>query len=100
MRARKIGKAIGRGVGRAMDQSKFKVPSLAQSPSQRAITKFPGGMTVQHAQRSGGLRFGKSIPSYKKGGMVKKTGLAKLHKGEKVMTKDQVKKSVRKTMGY
>lgn len=31
------------------------------------------------------------MPSYKKGGMVKKTGLAKLHKGEYVMTKAKVK---------
>src|SRR5262245_14839000 len=30
--------------------------------------------------------------SYAKGGMVKRTGMAKVHKGEKVMTKSQVKK--------
>lgn len=33
-----------------------------------------------------------SVPSYKKGGMVKKTGLAKVHKGEKVLTKKQQKR--------
>ena len=29
------------------------------------------------------------VPGYKKGGMVKKTGLALVHKGEKVLTKVQ-----------
>lgn len=34
--------------------------------------------------------FGKTaIPSYKKGGKVKKTGLALVHKGEKVVPKDK-----------
>ena len=32
-------------------------------------------------------------PSYKKGGMVRKTGLAKLHKGEKVLNRKQARKS-------
>lgn len=30
--------------------------------------------------------------SYKKGGKVKKTGIAKVHKGERVLTKKQTKK--------
>jgi hypothetical protein len=34
---------------------------------------------------------GKSIPSYKKGGTVKKTGLALLHKGEHVVPAGKVK---------
>lgn len=34
--------------------------------------------------------------SYKKGGKVKKTGVYKLHKGEKVVTKKAVKKAVKK----
>jgi hypothetical protein len=35
----------------------------------------------------------KSKPgSYKKGGKVKKTGIAKVHKGERVLTKKQTKK--------
>ncbi len=32
------------------------------------------------------------IPGYKRGGKVKKTGLAKVHKGERVLTKKQAKK--------
>lgn len=31
------------------------------------------------------------IPNYAKGGMVEKTGLAKVHKGEMVLTKAQAK---------
>ena len=30
-----------------------------------------------------------SPPSFKRGGMVKKTGMAKVHKGERVLTKRQ-----------
>lgn len=44
----------------------------------------------QEAKRRG-------LPGYKKGGHVKKTGLALVHKGEKVLTKGQAKgKSNRK----
>lgn len=32
------------------------------------------------------------IPSYKKGGRVRKTGLAKLHRGERVLNKRQEKR--------
>ncbi len=49
-----------------------------------------------------------TVGSYKKGGKIKKTGIAKVHKGEVVVPKkivrkktySQVAKSVRKTMGY
>lgn len=37
-----------------------------------------------------------SIPSYKKGGVVKKTGMAKVHKGERVLTKKQARKRMEK----
>ena len=33
----------------------------------------------------------KKVGSYKKGGNIKKTGLAKVHKGERVLTKEQNK---------
>ena len=35
---------------------------------------------------------GKLVGSYKKGGKIKKTGIAKVHKGERVLTKKQTKK--------
>lgn len=37
-----------------------------------------------------------SYIDYHKGGTVKKTGLAKVHKGEKVLTKAQARKAPRK----
>jgi hypothetical protein len=40
------------------------------------------------------------VPSYKKGGMVKKTGLAKLHSGEKVIRKQDVKRTVKAVRKY
>lgn len=39
-------------------------------------------------------------PAYKKGGKVKKTGLAKVHKGEFVLTKDQAKKVKKGKSGW
>ncbi len=35
-------------------------------------------------------------PSYKRGGKVKKTGLAKVHRGERILTKSQQKKCLSK----
>lgn len=43
--------------------------------------------------------FGKLIKGYKKGGKVKKTGLALLHKGEVVLTKEQAENIVAKKFG-
>ncbi len=34
-------------------------------------------------------------PQYKRGGMIKRTGLARLHRGERVLTKSQQKRMVR-----
>lgn len=52
------------------------------------------GMGAEHPQRRvserGGL-MNSMMPSYKRGGKVKKTGPAKLHKGERVLTKRQAK---------
>ncbi len=43
---------------------------------------------------TGLMNVGPATPdTYKKGGIVKKTGLAKVHKGEKVLTKKQAKRS-------
>jgi hypothetical protein len=39
------------------------------------------------------------VGSFKRGGAVKKTGLAKLHKGERVLTKAQAKRYGRKGRG-
>jgi len=37
------------------------------------------------------MNMSQTTPSFKKGGKVNKTGMYKLHKGEKVVTKDEVK---------
>jgi hypothetical protein len=54
--------------------------------------KGPGGSTAAKntaADEMGAETSG--VPSYKKGGKVRKTGLARLHKGERVLTKKQAK---------
>lgn len=37
-------------------------------------------------------QIGANIPSYKKGGKVRRTGLARVHKGERVIPKSKVKR--------
>jgi hypothetical protein len=51
-----------------------------------------GGLAGGLGQAAGGG----ALPSYKKGGKVKKTGVAKLHKGERVLTAKQAKTSTAK----
>lgn len=57
-----------------------------------------GGMASAGVGASGSRRFGMGgggagmMRSFKRGGKVAKTGPAKLHKGEKVLTKRQAKK--------
>ncbi len=43
-------------------------------------------------------REGEKIPNYRKGGKVKKTGLALVHKGERVIPKEKSRKSAAKLM--
>jgi hypothetical protein len=55
--------------------------------------KGPGGSNaakVTAADEMGAETSG--VPSYKKGGKVRKTGLARLHKGERVLNKSQAKR--------
>lgn len=51
----------------------------------------PTTMPTRHARRDEPTA-PSNVDSYKKGGMVKKTGLAYLHKGEMVIPKKDVKK--------
>ena len=51
----------------------------------------PSTATTRHARRDEPTA-PSNVDSYKKGGMVKKTGLAYLHKGEMVIPKKDVKK--------
>ena len=70
------GAAQGIGIGSALKQKR-----------QDATAPTPGNLDPSRVQVMGG-----SFDSYKKGGRVKKTGLAKLHKGERVLTKSQAKR--------
>lgn len=52
-------------------------------------------MSARGRQRSGQLRLElqeKGLKGFKRGGKVKKTGVYRLHKGERVKTKAQAKK--------
>lgn len=53
---------------------------------------FSGGARPEPVRGFGGVSPVNAIPAFKKGGTVKKTGLAKVHKGEKVIPASKVKK--------
>jgi len=55
------------------------------------------GKEISRAVGAKALGAVNAIPSFKKGGKVKKTGLAKLHRGEVVLTAAQAK-SLKKIM--
>ena len=54
--------------------------------------KSEGGSSPMGGGDSGGGFYGSDVTSYHKGGRVRKTGLARLKKGERVLTKGQQKK--------
>ena len=51
-----------------------------------------GGFRPEPVRGFGGASPATAIPAFKKGGTVKKTGLAKVHKGEKIIPASKVKK--------
>lgn len=61
-------------------------PSIRNLVNNVQTTGAAIGNTFRNAV---GGKFGRNIPSYKKGGNVKKTGMAYLHKGERVITKSK-----------
>ena len=63
---------------------------MAMTPISLA-PNFNTGMGPQRQRSARGMPM-ESMPSYKRGGKVKKTGPAKLHKGERVLTKRQAGK--------
>lgn len=78
------------------------VDTLTLGPQRRAAGKWIGDKEDQVKkaasdlyQKIAGPKAGdakKAVPQYKKGGKVKKTGLAVVHKGEKVVPKNKVAK--------
>lgn len=74
-------KKVAGAVGGALGGKKKEPPKEAE--------KDEGLRTWQRVSKV----IGEGIaPSYAKGGKVRKTGMAKLHKGERVMTKSQTKR--------
>lgn len=75
--------------------SKSKRDALYRLNKQNAEKDMSASdLAAQEATRRG-------LPGYKKGGRVKKTGLALVHKGERVLTKSQAKSgSSRKMISY
>ena len=86
-------------------QQNIKNPSWVNAgPNKNQIKPKPSMTTPKPSSK-----MAMSTPSYKKGGKVKKTGMALVHKGEMVVPKRkgkkmpslaQVQASVKKTMGY
>lgn len=63
----------------------------ARSDELRA--KFDESLKISPQRKSSANQSkGGVIPEYRKGGSVRKTGLAKLHKGERVLTVSQAKR--------
>ena len=60
-------------------------------------SKVAAGDKGTMARMRAGIKADSKLKGYKKGGMVKKTGKAKVHKGEMVVPKKKVKK-VKKAM--
>jgi hypothetical protein len=82
-----LGGLAGGLASRAKDKdddkkSPKKKPDFKGSPLGKLASKIKGAMSSKK----------QSVPSYKRGGKVKKTGPAKLHKGEKVIPKRSGKK--------
>jgi hypothetical protein len=64
----------------------------AMSPLYAMISGMSGGGGKKGPKKGGGGG-GPAVPQFKRGGKVKKTGLARVHKGERVLTKKQQKRA-------
>lgn len=82
------------GLAGGLTQSKDKDdPTLKDYVKKWKASKSGGTTNSADSGAVAGLdTSGGGVDSYKKGGKVKKTGLAKLHKGERVLNKKQTKK--------
>ena len=70
------------------DDGKGKKPSLGSRVVKRVKT-YVGGMRKPNASPKLTPDVPYDYESFKRGGKVKKTGFAKVHKGERVLTKKQ-----------
>ena len=68
-----------------------KTPNSAAKPAPKAAPRMIGDFNSRNNPTPAA-----SPSSYKKGGKVKKTGVARVHKGETVLTAKEAKKYVKK----
>lgn len=73
----------------ALSRALAQDPDSAQTPSvaEKWAARSPKGPIIQNSTTP--------IASFKKGGAVRKTGLAKVHKGEHVLNRKQARKYAR-----
>ncbi len=88
-------KTVSKNISKLMTEK----PSAKRSKAIKTIAKKKGISPKKAKQKqaiaialSEARKSGAKIPKYKKGGKVKKTGMAMVHKGERVLTKKQAKK--------
>lgn len=97
-------KGIGEAQRNIDEYTAATKPAPAKPAPSGSASSTPINPKAKYGDRSGEKRIDttnmtKPLGSFKKGGRVKKTGLYKLHKGEKVMNAKQTKKMDRKGMG-
>ena len=68
-----------------MDRISGGIATVAQNLLGKQVGRAISGTAANQIKMAG------SIPMYKNGGRVRKTGLAKVHKGEVVLTKNAAK---------
>ena len=65
---------------------------FGKKKSDGGSSPMDGGGSSGGSDSGGGGFYGSGVTSYHKGGRVRKTGLARIKKGERVLTKGQQKK--------
>jgi hypothetical protein len=79
------------GFASALSNSKGTKKLQERSSGKKKPDDSSGGSSPMPDSGGGGF-YGSDVTSYHKGGRVRKTGLARLKKGERVLTKGQQKK--------
>lgn len=93
----KVGK-VGIRIGNAITGAPKKIASGINKLGTKLGKDLFGSTALDAKQRKAGSALNdkyRGLPSYKKGGKVKKTGLALVHKGEKVIPVKKRKKKVK-----
>lgn len=101
-------KSVGSGIAYRSKQARDVEDQLNPKPAPKAPSKpassgyGPSNPKAKYGDRPGEKRIDtddmtKPLGSFKKGGKVKKTGVYKLHKGERVMNPKQMKRMMKKS---